>query len=235
MKIIIPIVALALLTAPPALAAPADRALTEAIVHDYILAHPEIIPEALQVLEERKQAQAINANRKAIETPFAHEWEGNPQGDVTLVEFFDYNCGYCRASVHDVNRLIAGDKQLKVVFRELPVLGAESDEAAVFSLALAQKSSEWEAFHRAVYMDGSASTARIAKVALAMTHTIPSAAALKSPILRDQINTNLDLAQKLRITGTPSWVVGNKLLGGAVGYDELKAAIAEARAGNAPH
>jgi protein-disulfide isomerase len=218
--------------ASPVLAAPPDRAATEAIIHDYLLAHPEIIPEALQALEDRKQAQAINANRLSIEMPFGAAWEGNPKGTVTLVEFFDYNCGYCRASVGDVERLLKEDKNLKVVYRELPVLGADSDAAALTSLSLALGSRQWPAFHRAVYANGDASAQSVAKAQKQVGIPI-NAAALKSPLMRDQINANLSLAQKLHITGTPSWVVGNKLLGGAVGYEELKDAIAEARAGGA--
>ena len=221
--------ALGLMLAGPAVADVPNRAATESIIHDYILAHPEIIPEALQVLEQRQQAEAINANRKAIETPFGNEVEGNPHGDVTLVEFFDYNCGYCRASVADVTRLLAEDKMLRVVYREIPVLGAESDNAAVVSLRIAQHSPNWADFHRAVYAAGDASEASLLKIQHSLGATPPSPAQLKAPELRSEINRNLDLAQALKISGTPSWVVGDKLLSGAVGYDALKKAIAETR------
>ncbi len=230
MKIIGPFVALALLTAAPALAAPLDRAATEAIVHDYILAHPEIIPEALQVLEDRQRAAVISSNRTAIETPFGYEWDGNPKGDVTLTEFFDYNCGYCRASVADVARLLKEDKQLRVVYRELPVLGAQSDAAALVSLALARNAPQWHAFHNAVYATGGAEDKQLTIAAHEAGLIRPVSTATKATDLRFEINANLTLAQQLRITGTPSWVIGNKLLSGAVGYDDLKAAIAEARA-----
>ena len=221
--------ALMLAVATPALAAP-DRIATEAIIHDYLLAHPEIIPEAMQVLQERQTTKAISENRAAIETPFGSEWEGDPHGDVTLVEFFDYNCGYCRASVKDIDRLLAEDKKLRVVYQEMPVLGAESDAAALFSLAIAQKPGNWAAFHRGVYANGDASAKSVATAAVKAGFAPPSAAALKEPAIRNRINQNLNLLQALRITGTPSWVVGNRLLNGAVGYDELKAAIVEARA-----
>jgi len=218
-----------LVLASPVSAEAPDRTATEAIIHDYILAHPEIIPEAMGLLEQRQQAQAINANRKEIETPFGNEVEGNPHGDVTLVEFFDYNCGYCRASVADVTRLLAEDKMLRVVYREVPVLGAESDNAAVVSLAIAQKEGNWAAFHRAVYASGAADANALTKAQLQANVTAPSAAALQAPRLRDEINQNLDLYVGIKMGGTPSWVVGDKLLSGAVGYDGLKKAIAEAR------
>ncbi len=206
-----------------------NRAAVEVIVHDYILAHPEIIPEALQALEDRKQAKAIDENRRAIETPFGAEWEGNPKGDVTLVEFFDYNCGYCRASEADVKRLLTEDKMLRVVYREIPVLGAESDAAAIVSLAIAHQGGNWPAFHRAVFASEGADAASLIKAQRASGVMTPSAAALKAPALRDEINANLNLAQPLRISGTPSWVVGDRLLSGAVGYEALKAAISAAR------
>ncbi|MBU6207161.1 MAG: DsbA family protein [Alphaproteobacteria bacterium] len=215
---------------PPASPAP-DRAAVESIVHDYLLAHPEIIPEALTALKTRQTTKLLNENRAAIETPFGHEWEGDPHGDVTLVEFFDYNCGFCRASVPDIDRLLREDPHLKVVYREIPVLGADSDAAALVSLSLAQtKGGNWAAFHRAVYAHDEASAQNVAKAAQASGFQTPSAKALADPALRAQINANLSLAQKIGVDGTPGWVVGNQLIDGALGYERLKQAIAEARA-----
>ncbi len=211
----------------PLFAVGSDRAAIETIVHDYILNHPEIIPEALQVLDDRKAAQTIATNRAAIETPFGYATEGNPHGDVTLVEFFDYNCGYCRASVADTTRLLAEDKQLRVVYRELPVLGAESDAAALTSLSIAQCQTGWAAFHRAVYAEGDASQAALFKIMRKLG--VSACEARSNQIWRAEISNNLNVAQQLRISGTPSWVIGSKLLSGAVGYDELKAAIAAVR------
>jgi len=210
--------------------ADADRAATEAIVHDYLLAHPEIIPEALHVLETRDLTKAINANRKALETPFGAESDGNPNGDVTLVEFFDYNCGYCRASLPDLKRLLAEDKNLRVVYREIPVLGSDSDAAAIVSLAVAKQDKNWTRFHHAVYAADEATAANVSKAQRLSGVVQPSTAALKAPELREEINRNLTLAQTLKVTGTPSWVVGDQMLSGAVGYDALKAAISQARA-----
>lgn len=217
---------------PPLSAAVAqapDRAATEAIIHDYLLAHPEVIPEAMTVLEKRQQAATIKANRTTIETPFGYEVEGNPHGDVTLVEFFDYNCAFCRASVADVRRLLAEDTMLRVVYRELPVRGADSDAAALTSLAVAQNTPDWIKFHRAIYAFDEASAANVIKAGAASGIALPGDAALKTPALRNEINQNLDLAQQLKIGGTPSWVVGDVLIDGAVGYDALKSAIANAR------
>lgn len=224
---VLPLCAPTLCGAQPAPAL--DKAGVETIVHDYILAHPDIIPEAIQVLQDRKQSETINQNRSRIETPWGYEWEGDAHGDVTVVEFFDYNCGYCRASVADVQRLLVEDKHLKIVYREIPVLGEESDHAALVSLSLAETAQNWTVFHRRVYARNGAGDAALAQAGQEAGLKMPTALALKASALRVEINANLTLAQKLGVSGTPSWVVGNKILSGAVGYDALKEAIAEAR------
>ena len=99
-----------------------DKAAIEQIVHDYILEHPEIIPQAVEKLQAKRMSGMIDASRKTIETPYAGAWEGAANGDVTVVEFFDYACGYCRASLPDLARLVGEDKRVKVVYRELPIL-----------------------------------------------------------------------------------------------------------------
>ncbi len=106
-------------------------------VRSYLLEHPEILPEAMDRLRDREAAQAVARNREALETPFHGAWAGAADGDVVLVEFFDYACGYCRASNPDVARLLGEDPRLKVVWRDFPVLGPASDQAAIASLAAA--------------------------------------------------------------------------------------------------
>ncbi|UVO55644.1 DsbA family protein [Sphingomonas sp. SUN039] len=201
-----------------------DKAAIEKIVHDYILEHPEILPEAMDKLQERETTKAVAANRKAIETPYAGAWEGNPDGDVVLVEFFDYACGYCRASLPDIERLLKEDPKLKIVYREMPVLGPDSTAAAELSLRVA-KTGRYAAFHRAAY---AARPDAAARARLAQQFGVDPKA--KDAAAEREIAANLQLQSALRLSGTPSWVVGDKLLAGAVGYDALKAAIAEVRA-----
>jgi protein-disulfide isomerase len=138
-----------------------DKAAVEKIVREYILSHPEILPEAMANLQARELKQLVEDNRKAIETPFGAAWEGAADGDVTLVQFFDYACGYCRASRPDVARLIAEDKKLRVVYREVPILGPESEAAARASLAVAQHGN-YSAYHAAVYDAGRPDASSIA-------------------------------------------------------------------------
>lgn len=204
-----------------------DPKATGEIVRTYILDHPELIPEAMDRLQDRQTAQAIAANRAQIETPFAGAVAGNPKGDVTLVEYFDYACGFCRQSVADVDRLIASDPKLRVVYKELPVLdGAISDRAAQVSL-VAAKAGKFGAFHHALYqvpapLDDAKTDAVAAKFGLDL-------AGISSADVVGEINANLTTGRSLRMSGTPTFVVGDQLLAGAVGYDALKAAIDKAR------
>ena len=119
--------------------APAGGKAMEQAVKDAILANPEVIPEAINRLQQREVEKLLASNREAIETPFAGAWTGAKDADVVLVEFFDYNCPYCRQSVADVERLLAEDPKLKVVYRDMPVLGPDSERFARASLSAAEQ------------------------------------------------------------------------------------------------
>lgn len=208
-----------------------SRAAIEEVVRDYILAHPEIIPEAMRRLQARETATAIAADRRAIEAPFAGAWTGNPRGDVTLVMFTDYSCGYCRASAPDIDRLLAGDPRLRVVWREIPVLGPQSETAAHVALAAA-KQGRYPAFHRALFAGGRPDGPRLAAAARAAGLDPAKLVADRDGAdVAREIDANLALAARLGVGGTPAFVIGNRLLSGAVGYDKLAQAIAEARRG----
>ncbi len=192
----------------------------------YLLEHPEVIPEAMERLQDKQTATLIAAHRGAIETPFPGAVAGNPKGDVTLVEYFDYACGYCRASVADVDKLIAGDPNVRVVYKELPILSAFSDRAARMSLVAAQ-AGEFAAYHHALYGEGPLDDAKISKAAAGVGL---DAATADSPAIAREIEGNLTLARSLRLSGTPTFVVGDTMLNGAVGYEGLKDAVAKTRA-----
>lgn len=210
-------------------AAPGDLAATdktriERVIREYVLANPELIPQAMQKLQERESARAIDGDRARIETPYAGAVIGNPQGGVTLVEFFDYNCGYCRASLPVIRDLVKADPKLRVVFRELPILSDASRDAARASLAAAAQG-KFSAFHDALYAAGPVSAATIATTARATGVDLS-----RVPDDADtEIAGNLSLAGKLGITGTPTWVIGDKVLSGAQPFDKLQEAISAAR------
>jgi protein-disulfide isomerase len=209
----------------------ADRAAIEKIVHDYILEHPEILPQAMERLQTKRTGSIIDQNRDAIETPFAGSWEGAAKGDVVLVEFFDYACGYCRASLPDIGKLVSEDKSLKVVYRELPILSEASGDAAKVSLLAAEKG-KYMPYHRALYAAGKVTRDTIFAAAANVGIDRKAAeAAMVSPQYAAEVESNIKLAQLLQANGTPTFVIGDQVLNGAVGYDALKVAVAKARQG----
>jgi protein-disulfide isomerase len=202
----------------------ADRARVEQVVRDYVLANPELIPEAMQKLQDKQFSKVVQDNRAAITTPFGNAWIGNPKGDVTLVEYYDYNCTYCRAMLPTVERLVQDDPNVRVVFKELPVLAETSRAAARVALTAAAQG-KFKPFHDALYAAGSVSAQTIAAAA-AKAGIDP---AKIDPRADNLIRDNLEMAGRLGMTGTPSWVVGDRVLSGALPYDALKKAIADAR------
>lgn len=198
-------------------------------VRAYLLQNPEVLQEAMDRLRLKQMAAQIEPHRKAIETPYAGAWIGAKDGDVTLVQFFDYACGYCKASLPDVQRLVREDPKVKVVFRELPILSPESEVAARASLAAAEQG-RFAAFHDAMYAAGRPSPDTIAAAAReAGLDRAKLQAAMNTPRAEQELGQNIELARTLGFTGTPSWVVGDQVLSGAVGYEALKRAVAEAR------
>ena len=196
---------------------------------DYLLANPEVLPEAMDVLQKREQATRIEPMRAQLEQPFPGAVLGNPQGSLTLVEFSDYACSFCRASMSDVEALIAANPDLKVVVREFPILLAESVDAARMALAAAQQG-RYAQFHEAMYRlsplsaESIQAAAREAGVDLAKAN-----AEIASGKFDPHLQANAAMARALGVSGTPGWVVGNQMLAGAVGQQALGEAIEEAR------
>ncbi|MEO9601135.1 DsbA family protein [Parasphingorhabdus sp.] len=205
----------------------------EGIVRDYILKNPEIIPEAVELLQNRQKADAISAVRATIEKPFAgNAFAGNPNGDVTVVEYSDFACPYCKQTERDIARLIAEDKNVKVVFRELPILSEASNDAALMALAAA-KQGKYYAFHKTMFATGRPTPSTINAAANEIGLDMAAARAfIASPEAKQEIQSNIAIAQQMRFTGTPAWVVGDQSEVGAVGYDGLKEMVAKARAAN---
>ena len=209
---------------------PKERAAIEQIVREYILAHPEIIPEAINGMASRDVAKLLRDNRVEIETPFPGAVAGNPDGDVTLVEFFDYACPYCRAAHNDIKRLLAADPKLRVVYRDFPVLTEASAETALAALAAARQG-RYLAFHDRVFdTAGKIEHERtIALVRAAGLDERRAATDMASAALKAEVRKNIELGRALGLTGTPTFIVGDRILSGAVGYDKLAAAIVVAR------
>ena len=195
-------------------------------VREALIADPSVLVDASNALRDRQYAPVIAANRIAIETPFASSWKGAAKPDVTLVEFYDYACSYCRKSIPDIERLIAEDKGLRVVFRELPILGPNSVAAAQVALA-ASKAGRFATYHDALYAEGSPTPETIAAVAgrLGIPGTPQDV-----PEYEAELKRNFQLAGQLGATGTPLFVIGERVINSAVGYAALKKAVDDARA-----
>ena len=201
----------------------------EKVVHDYVLAHPEILPEAMANLRKREDAKQLAGIAADLKRPFPGAVLGNPQGKVTLVEFSDFACSYCRQSEAEVAALIAANPDLKVVIRQLPILSPASAEAARMGLAAARQG-RYAAFHHAMYAAGRPDAASIAGAARAAGLDMARAQQdIADPALAAEIDQNVDFARKLGFQGTPSWVIGEEIHAGAVGGAVLAAAISKAR------
>jgi protein-disulfide isomerase len=200
--------------------------LSSRIVRQGLLADPKILPDAVDALRDAQYAPVLAANRAAIETPFGSSWKGSAKPDVTLVEFFDYACPYCKASNPSVERLIKEDKDLRVVFRELPILGPDSVSAARLSLE-ASRLGRFAQFHDTLWATGRPAPDTNATAAQAAG--IPPEPKPDNEI-EAELKRNFQLAGQLGATGTPLFVIGDRVMNGAVGYDALKQAIAAARA-----
>lgn len=218
---------------------PIERTEIETVVREYLLAHPEVIVEALEILQAREQAEAAELQRRQIaelgneifDNPEAPVL-GNPDGDVTLVEFFDYQCGYCKRVLDDIFDLIEDDRNLRVVFKELPILGPASVTAAQAALASRAQDLYGE-FHRVLMAHrGRLSDDVIFRLAEDVGLDVERLRRdMQSDSVQAHIAANLALAQSLGIRGTPAFIVGDEVVPGAVGGDALRALIAQARQG----
>lgn len=213
---------------PPSIPA-SDKAAIETVVRDYILEHPEIVREAMVKLETKRVAGLVEANRSSLETPYAGAWEGAAKPEVTLVAFMDYACGYCRATVPTIARLLKEEPGLRVVYRELPIISEASVPAARVSL-LAAEAGRFPAFHAAMYAEDGVDNETILDAARKAGLDMDKVKAeLGNQARNPAFAQNIKLAQNLEAEGTPLLVVGDQIFYGAVSYETLKGAIDKAR------
>jgi len=222
-------------------AAPLDRAAVETIVREYLLANPEILQEAFAALERKQAAEqeaqrvaAITDQRDVIFNSSRQVVLGNAEGKVTLVEFFDYNCGYCKRAMGDLTRLLKERPELRVVLKEFPVLGRGSTEAAQVAIAVNAVAPErYLDFHLALLghegpVDRAVALDVVEKLGLPLDKV---SEVMAGPLVSETIEEVYGLATSLGINGTPSYVIGDKVLVGAVGYDTITADVDDACSG----
>ena len=211
---------------------PSQREAIEGVIHDYLMRNPDVLIEALRAAEDAKSKQVLSERHHEIFDDPATPVGGNPQGDVSLVEFFDYRCPYCKQVQPTLETLLRKDPNLRFVYKEMPVLGPSSVIAAHAALA-ARLQGKYEAFHNAMMAaKGQISDDVVYRVAGSVGLDIERLKRdMDSPEIDQAVKANLALADALDIRGTPGFVIGNHIIPGAVDLDALKDLIAESRKG----
>ena len=229
-------------SAPSSVAAPMDdaqRKAIEGVVRDYLMKNPEIILEAVDALqqrqkvaEEEKARKALTENKKALFENPVDVVIGNPQGDVTVVEFFDYQCGYCKAVQGDTQRLIKDDGKVRFVLKEFPILGPASVTAAKAAIA-SRAQGKYVDYHNALMAHrGQLDDDTIMRLAKSVGIDADKLKKdMESPDVLKVVAVNQMLAEQLNIRGTPAFIIGDSLVPGAIKLDEMKRLVDAARKG----
>lgn len=236
-----------LLAATPGLAADltemteADRAAFRAEVRAYLLDNPEVLMEAIAVLEAREREAQANADTALVSIHAAaifddgHSWVGgNPDGDITLVEFMDYRCGYCRQAFAEVARLLETDGNIRFIVKEYPILGEQSMAAARFAIATHQLhgDDDYEAVHDALMaLRADITPDSLSRLAEALgLDPAPILARMDAPEVTAVIEANRNLGSMMQISGTPTFVLGDRMIRGYVPLASMEQLVAAARA-----
>lgn len=216
---------------------PAQRQEIDAIIHDYLMKNPQVLIDAIKAAEDKlthdadtKASQAVDAHRREIfddpTTPVA----GNPKGDVAIAEFFDYRCPYCKKVEPDLEALLKSDPKLRIVLKEFPILGPVSVTASQAALA-AQRQGKYDAFHDAMMSArGNITDDTVYQVARSVGLDVDKLKHdMASPEVAQAVKSNMTLADALEVHGTPAFIIGDRVVPGAVDLSELKKYVAEAR------
>ncbi|MFK4809370.1 DsbA family protein [Devosia sp. ZW T5_3] len=222
---------------PQAVAA-IDPAQLNPLIEQYLLSDPKILQRMSVALDSTLQAEQREQSTSAIATMRDKIFNdpdqvvlGNPKGDVTLVEFFDYNCGYCRSALPDLATLLAEDPNLRVVLKEFPILSNESIDAARVAVLVGKADVDYWSFHEALFsargqVDKGAALTAASELGLS---PVTLEMQMGEPRVSQAIQTSYEIAKALNITGTPTYIIGNEIIPGAIGIDELRSRIANMR------
>ncbi|MCZ4345287.1 DsbA family protein [Devosia neptuniae] len=224
--------------APAQEVATLDADIINPMIESFLMSDPKILQRVSVALdstlraEERSQATAAIATmQEAIFNDPGQVVVGNPDGDVTLVEFFDYNCGYCRSALPDLATLLAEDPNLRVIFKEFPILSNESIDAARIAVLVGDSDVDYWSFHEALFTSRGKVDKDVALAAAADLGLSPVSLELDmgTDSVSRTIQTSYEIAKALNITGTPTYIIGNEVIPGAIGVDELRQRIANMR------
>lgn len=216
-----------------------DQSTLNPMIEEYLLGNPRILQKVTAALDAELTAERTAATRTALAElkPVIYDAPGqvvlgNPDGDVTLVEMFDYNCAYCRKSMPDIATLLDEDKNLRIILKEFPILSQGSIDAARISVQVADTDVDYWAFHEALFTGrGQVDKAAALKAAADLgLNPITLEIGMNTPKVVDVIEQSYRIADRLKITGTPTFIIGDEIIPGAIGVDALKQRIANMRA-----
>lgn len=216
-----------------------DKGAIESIVRDYLLRNPEVIDEAMRGLEEKRRAEerkraeaAIRKNGEALRSHPLSPVSGNAKGDVTVVEFFDYRCGFCKRALPTMEALLKTDANVRVVWKEYPILGPVSVVAARAAMA-AHRQGRYLPFHLALMKEAELTEGKVLEIAVKAGLDLERLRQeMKDPAIQAYLDETRALARQIGIRGTPAFVVGGTLVPGVIDTARMKALIAAARAGS---
>lgn len=223
----------------PQAAGKVDQSTLNPMIEDYLMSNPRILQKVSAALNAELTAERTAATRTALTElkPAIFEAEGqivlgNPNGDVTLVEMFDYNCGYCRQALPDLAALLDTDKNLKVILKEFPILSQGSVDAARIAVQVAETDVDYWSFHQALFTSrGQVDKAAALKAAADLgLNPVTLEMGMNTPKVGSVIEQSYRIADRLKITGTPTFIIGEEVIPGAIGLDALKTRIANMRA-----
>lgn len=216
-----------------------QRTQIEGVIHDYLMNNPQALKEALSRLEKHQQEEQRTVIAKAVRSvtesisPEDGIIIGNPNADVTLVEFFDYNCGYCKKALGDIEALVKADPRIRFVIRDLPILRPESAQAALVSIAVGQQLSgeKYYRFHSDLLLSkgivGKERALEVAKAAGVDMDRLQKD--MQSDAVRQTLSRTMQAAEQLSITGTPSFALGDGVVPGAIGLETLQTLVGSVR------
>lgn len=217
----------------------ANKREVEAVVEDFILKNPEVLMRAIQTYQAKIQEEKrIKAKKNLVNLTAELNLNpgspviGNPNGDITIVEFFDYRCGYCKRVFPTIQALLKEDGNIRYVLKELPILGSESLFASQAALAIWDTTPEkYQSFHGALMASrGNLNSAKVLTIAENLNIDKDALRKnMKNNSVNDELNKNIELSERLNVTGTPAFIIGDQLYPGALSMDEIRKMVALAR------
>lgn len=212
---------------------PSQKTEIEAIIYDYLMKKPEVLPEAIATLKKRIKTQALSKNHEGLYSDSYSYIGGNPSGDVTVIEFIDYNCGYCKRALKTVVDAVADDTEIRVIYKEMPILSPASIFAAKAAMA-SIKQNRYQEFHTALLSTKEKlDEEKIMEIAASVSiDTKKLATDMKDPAYQEGIDKNKTMARELEIRGTPGFIIGDEVIQGAISVEDIQGYIQKVRDNN---